>query len=234
MSDNRFDRDDDANNNGPIKSWGGLALFLGAFIGFMIMTVILSHIPSLKWLGIALVGLFFMAGGLFFLKASNSGSPAPWIAVFVGAVIMYASIKDKFFPESKLGDKGTGAVLIVFALIMVIYPFAKMAFAKSRCKETVEATVIRVDSQVSSDVDGHHMRSFRPVYEFMYSGRQYTVMNRVFSSGRHPMVGEARELIIDENDPEVFYDLAAMKPRITTFIIPAILLALAVYLIVAG
>ena len=239
MSDNRFDREDRgeiSNNEGVFKTWKGLLLFLAGFFGLCFAIVICSIIPPLKWLGIALVGLYFMIGGFIFLKSGKGASGAPWVAVFIGAVTMYMSIKDQFFPEltGKIGDRGTGAILISFALIMVLYRYVMIAYAKSKCRETVMSTVVRVDCNRSYDGDGHHVRTFRPVYEFMYAGREYTVMNRIFSSGRHPMVGESRELLIDENNPEVFYDIKAMKPTIGSFIFPAILVALGIYLIVAG
>ena len=55
MSEDRFDNEEKkndvfANNTGLIKSWKGLILVVGGFSGYMALLVVLSTIPSLRWL----------------------------------------------------------------------------------------------------------------------------------------------------------------------------------------
>ena len=67
------------------------------------------------------------------------------------------------------------------------------------------------------------------------AGKEYTVMDNIYSSGSHPSTGEEREFLIDENNPEHFFDPERMKSgSISRYIVPAILFALGIYLIVAG
>lgn len=240
MSDDREDKKDIndifANNNGVIKSWQGLVLFLGAFFGLMALLVVLCKIPSLRWLGITLVGVYFLAGGLFFLKISKTSYNGPLFAVMIGLVTMYMALLGKFAPDllDAVGDKGPASIVITISLIMFFYPMISFVYAKSRCKVTVEATVARVDTHYSRNSKGHHVRTYRPVYEFTYEGREYEVMNKVFTSGGHLWAGEIRDLIINENNPEIFYDLDKLKSNlksITSYIPSLILLALGVYLV---
>ncbi|MBO4911003.1 MAG: hypothetical protein J5476_17175, partial [Lachnospiraceae bacterium] len=67
-----------------------------------------------------------------------------------------------------------------------------------------------------------------------YSGKEYTVTDKVSSSGSHPSTGEERELLIDDKHPERFVDIERLKTRpVTSYIAPLIVLALGVYLMVA-
>lgn len=241
MSDDREDKkninDIFANNNGVIKSWQGLALVLGGFFGFMVLLVVLSRIPSLQWLLITLVGALFLAGGLLFLKLAKTSYNLPLFAVMIGLVTIYMGLGGKFFPDlmDTIGDKGPASIVITISLIMFLYPIIAMVYAKSRCKVTVEATVVRVDSHTAINSKGHHVRTFRPVYGFTYEGREYTVMKKVYTSGGHLWEGEIRNLVINENNPEIFYDLDKFKSNLKSFTsyIPSLfLLALGIYLLI--
>ena len=80
---------------------------------------------------------------------------------------------------------------------------------------------------------GHHAKVYRPVYEFTYSGKEYTVTDKVYQSGQHPSTGEERELLIDRNNPERFVDIERLKSRsIYSYVFPVIVLALGIYLVV--
>jgi hypothetical protein len=232
-------RDDDDNiyeeNDGLFKTWTGTLLFVGGFIGYLAALMILSQIPSLQWLMITLVGLLFFATGLFFLKMSKGSFFAPMIGILVGVVIMYLALSGKFFPNlsDAIGNKGIGTILTTIGLIFLVYPFAITEYYKARYKTSVVATVSRVDHHFSR-ADRHHAHTFRSVYEFTYSGREYEVMDKVYVSGRHPMTGDTRELLIDEDNPEHFFDIDRMKGRsITSYIVPVIIVGLGIYLIVA-
>ncbi len=241
MSEDRFDREDNndvfANNRGVVKSWKGLVLIIGGFLGFILLMVAISAVPSLQWLTPALFGLLFFVAGLVFLKMSKTSFTGPLIAVLIGTLLIYLCIFDKYFPNIRetIGDKISGAIMIAFAIIMLIYPFAVTGYYKRKYKETVIATVIHVESHFSRAGKGHHAHTFRPIYEFTYSGKEYTVMDNIYSSGSHPSTGEEREFLIDENNPEHFFDPERMKSgSISRYIVPAILFALGIYLIVAG
>ncbi|MBQ4271139.1 MAG: DUF3592 domain-containing protein [Clostridiales bacterium] len=241
MSEDRFNRDDRddafANNRGVIKSWKQLIIVVGGFLGAILALIITSAIPGAQWLTVSLVGLIFLGTGITFLKVSRTNHMLPLLCVALGAVMIFFSVTGKFFPDfhDSIGDRGHGVVMIVVALFLIIYPIASVAFVKNRYKESVEATVVRVDSHYSRSRKGHHSRTYRPVYEFTYSGRTYTVMNDLYSSGSYPMVGDVRELLIDENDPERFYDIKQMKKGIAAPVVIAVLLiAIGVYLVVAG
>jgi hypothetical protein len=119
---------------------------------------------------------------------------------------MLGDIKEKY------GTQMFSIGAICLGLFVLGYPIIELIHAKTKYKEIVEATVVRVDSRRSHGK--HHTRTYRPVYEFTYSGRTYTVKEEVFTSGRHPMVGEIRDLAIDENDPEVFYDFRSMSQKL--------------------
>ncbi len=241
MSEDRFDREEEkedifANNKGVIKSWKGLVLAVGGFVGYLVLLTVFSAIPSLQWLTPAMVGLLFFVVGILFLKMSKTSYMLPLFAVLIGTVLMFFCISEKFFPGfiDAVGDKGAGVIIIAFGIIMLIYPFAAIWYYKNKYKETVEATVAYVDSHISRTGKGHHVRTYRPVYEFTYSGRTYQVMDKVYSSGNHPVKGEERELLIDEDNPEHFVDPERMKSRSpASYIVPAILLALGIYLVVA-
>lgn len=222
-------------NSGLFKTWKGTLLFVGAFLGFLAAIFVLSHIPSLKWLMLTMVGLYFFAGGVFFLKMTKSSLFAPMIAVLVGVVIMYLALSEKFFPDlsDALGDTGTGAIITAIGVFFLVYPFAVTAFYKKRYKATVTATVSRVDHRYSRG-GRHTSKTSRTVYEFTYASKDYEVMDKVFTSGRYPAAGEFRELLIDEKNPNHFFDIDKMKEKsITSYIAPVIVIALGIYLIVA-
>ena len=243
MSEDRSDKEDNndlfANNRGVIKSWKGLVLAIvavGGFIGYLALLVVLSLIPSLQWLTPALTGLLFFVVGIIFLKLSKTSYILPLFAMLIGTLLMYIATFDKYFPiiRDTMGDKISGTVMIVYGIIMLIYPFAVNSYYKRRYKVTVEATVIYVDYHISR-TRKVHVRTYRPVYEFTYSGKVYQVADKVFSSGSHPVKGEERDLLIDENKPEHFFDPERMRDHrsLSSYVYPIILLVLGLYLIVA-
>ena len=242
MSEDRSDKEDNndlfANNRGVIKSRKGLALAVvavGGFIGYLALLVILSLTPSLQWLTPALIGLLFFVVGIIFLKLSKTTYILPLFAMLIGTLLMYIAAFDKYFPiiRDTMGDKISAVVMIVFGIIMLIYPFAVNSYYKRRYKVEVEATVIYVDYNISR-TSKVHTRTYRPVYEFTYSGKVYQVADKVFSSGSHPVKGEERDLLIDENKPEHFFDPERMRDHrsLSSYVYPVILLVLGVYLTV--
>ena len=226
-----------ANNRGVVKSWKSLVLIIVGFFGFIFAMTAFSAIPSLKWLTPALFGLLFFVVGIVFLKMSKTSYNLPLIAMLIGTLLMYIAIFDKYFPDIRdtIGDKISGAVMILFGIIMLVYPFAVVAHYKRKYNETVLATVIHVETHFSRGAKSLHSKTFRPIYQFTYLGKEYTVTDAVYSSGNHPSTGEERDLLIDANNPEHFFDLERMKELPPTrFIAPVILFALGIYLIVAG
>ena len=105
MSEDRFDNEDNkddvfANNKGVIKSWKGLVLAVGGFIGYMALLIVCSMMPSLQWLTPGLVGLLFLVVGIIFLNMSKTSYTLPLFGVLIGVVLMFWCIAGKFFPGS--------------------------------------------------------------------------------------------------------------------------------------
>ena len=228
-----------ANNNGIIKTKKGLVLAIVGGVGFIFYLIVmgaLSTIPPLQWLTVTLTGMLFFVFGIIFLALSKGKYNLPLIAMMIGVLLMYMSITEKFFPAIRegLGDKATGGIMIVFAILMVVFPFMAVSYYKSKYKTTVYAEVIHVEHHRSRTTRGHHGITYRPIYQFTYSGKEYTVTDKVSSSGSHPSTGEERELLIDDKHPERFVDIERMKTKsVTSYIAPLIVLALGVYLMVA-
>ncbi|MBR5177660.1 MAG: hypothetical protein IKW90_02515 [Lachnospiraceae bacterium] len=237
MSENN--NDFPANNNGIIKTKKGLVLAIVGGVGFIFYLIILgalSTIPPLQWLTVTLTGVLFFVAGIIFLALSKNSYNLPLIALMIGVLLMYMSITEKFFPAIRegLGDKATGGIMIVFAILMVVFPFMAVSYYKGKYKTTVYAEVIHVEHHRSRTTRGHHGITYRPIYQFTYSGKEYTVTDKVSSSGSHPSTGEERELLIDDKHPERFVDIERLKTRpVTSYIAPLIVLALGVYLMVA-
>ena len=235
------DRDDIlANNNGIVKTKKGLVLviigILG-FIGYLGVVTVLTAIPNLQWLGIALVGLLFFAAGIIFLAMSQGTYNLPLFAMMIGVLIMYVSITEKFFMSVRegLGDKATGGIMIAFAILMLLFPLIAVKYYKSKYTVVVDATVIHVEHKFSRTSKGHHAITYRPIYEFTYLGKEYNVTDKLYRSGKHPSTGEERELLIDGNKPERFVDIERIKERsIGSYVGPIIVLAVGIYLVVAG
>lgn len=220
MSEERFDynvngnEDGEENNGATITSFKQLGLLMGGFFGILFLMFIVSKIPSLAWtLGI-LFGLLFIGGGVLFLKGAKKVNMLPILLIIIGSASIVLTVISKFVPDikEKYGTQMFSIGAICLGLFVLGYPIIELIHAKTKYKEIVEATVVRVDSRRSHGK--HHTRTYRPVYEFTYSGRTYTVKEDVFTSGRHPMVGEIRDLAIDENDPEVFYDFRSMSQKL--------------------
>ena len=174
--------------------------------------------------------------GIIFLALSKNSYNLPLIAMMIGVLLMYMSITEKFFPAIRdgLGDKATGGILILFAIIMVVAPFIAISHYKNKYQTSVYAEVIHVEHHRSRTTRGHHGITYRPIYQFTYSGKEYTVTDKVSSSGSHPSTGEERLLLIDDKNPERFVDIERLKSRsATSYIAPLIVLALGVYLMVA-
>ena len=228
-----------ANNNGIIKTKKDLVLAIVGGVGFIFYLIVLgalSAIPPLQWLTVTLTGVLFFVFGIIFLALSKSKYNLPLIAMMIGVLLMYMSITEKFFPAIRegLGDKATGGIMVVFAILMVVFPFMAVSYYKSKYKTTVYAEVIHVEHHRSRTTRGHHGITYRPIYQFTYSGKEYTVTDKVSSSGTHPSTGEERELLIDDKHPERFVDIERMKTKsVTSYIAPLIVLALGVYLMVA-
>ena len=228
-----------ANNNGIIKTKKGLVLAIVGGVGFILYLIVLgtlSVIPSLQWLTIALTGVLFFVVGIIFLALSKNSYNLPLIAMMIGVLLMYMSITEKFFPAVRegLGDKATGGIMVLFAIIMVVAPFIAISHYKNKYQTSVYAEVIHVEHHRSRTTRGHHGITYRPIYQFTYSGKEYTVTDKVSSSGSHPSTGEERLLLIDENNPEHFVDIERLKTRpVTSYIVPVIVLAIGVYLMVA-
>ncbi|MBR4831099.1 MAG: hypothetical protein IKZ97_00560 [Butyrivibrio sp.] len=238
MSENN--NDPFANNNGIVKSWKGLVLTIvgiAGFITYLIILGVLSAIPPLQWLTVTLTGLLFFVGGIIFLALSKSSYNLPLIAMMIGALLMYMSIADQFFPaiRENLGDKASGGVMIAFAILMLLFPLIAVKYYKSKYTVSVDATVVHVEHKFSRTSRGHHAITYRPIYEFTYMGKEYNVTDKLYRSGDHPSTGEERELLIVENKPERFVDIERVKERkIGAYIAPVIVLALGIYLVVAG
>ena len=238
MSENN--NDPFANNNGIVKSWKGLVLTIvgiAGFITYLIILGVLSAIPPLQWLTVTLTGLLFFVGGIIFLALSKSSYNLPLFAMMIGVLIMYVSITEKFFMSVRegLGDKATGGIMIAFAILMLLFPLIAVKYYKSKYTVVVDATVIHVEHKFSRTSRGHHAITYRPIYEFTYMGKEYNVTDKLYRSGTHPSTGEERELLIDENKPERFVDIERIKERsIGSYVGPIIVLAVGIYLIVAG
>ncbi len=234
MEDNDNSRENSndifANNRGVIKSWKGLVLFIGGFFFVIITLIVLSRIPSLQWLLVAVVGLYFLIGGMIGLRFTK-GSTMPLVPIFLGLFLIFWGITDEFLPTvtGALGDTFFGAYLTLFGLVVIIYPKAYLFYIKKKYTETVEAVVVQVD---------HHYtkrgRTHRPVYSFTYQGKEYTVMNSFYISGPHPHSGDEAELLIDPDHPNRFIDMDFYPGRkISSYILPILIIALGIYLIVA-
>ncbi|MBO4243321.1 MAG: DUF3592 domain-containing protein [Clostridiales bacterium] len=241
MSEDRFDREDRdeafANNKGTITSWKQLIIVVGGFFGFLFVIGIVSAIPGAQWLLGILVGLLFLGTGITFLRRTRNNQMLPVIAVIAGAAMIFFSVVGKFFPDLKesMGAKGYGVVMIVIGLFAMIYPFVYSSYVRKKYTETVEATVIRVDVSYSRSSRGHRTRTYRPVYQFTYSGREYEVMEGLYSSGAHPMVGEIRELHIDEEDPNRFFDIKQMRSKSAFSVMIAVaVIVFGVFMVVVG
>ena len=236
MSEENNKNDIFANNNGVIKSWKGLAAVIVVFVGYLALLGVLSAIPSLQWLAAPLFGLLFFVTGLIFLAMSNGSYNAPLFAMMIGTVLMFVSLSDKFVPSLResIGSKGEGAIVAAFGVIMIICPFAVTGIIKARYNETVNATVAYVERHFSRSRKGHHAYTYRTTYEFTFEGKTYEVKDKLYTSGDHPATGEERELRINPDNPEKFYNLERLKSKSpASFIFPVILLALGIYLMVA-
>ena len=229
-----------ANNNGIVKTKKGLVLTIIGILGFIVylgVVTVLTAIPNLQWLGIALVGLLFFAAGIIFLAMSQGTYNLPLFAMMIGVLIMYVSITEKFFMSVRegLGDKATGGIMIAFAILMLLFPLIAVKYYKSKYTVSVDATVIHVEHKFSRTSRGHHAITYRPIYEFTYMGKEYDVTDKLYRSGKHPSTGEERELLIDGNKPERFVDIERIKERsIGSYVGPIIVLAVGIYLVVAG
>ena len=229
-----------SNNRGIIKTRKGLVwaiIGVAGFLSYLGLLTVLSMIPPLQWLTGPLTGLLFFATGLIFLELSTGGYNLPLTAMMIGTLLIYIGTADQLFPaiRESLGDKVTGGIMIAFGILMLILPLIAVKYYQGKYKTSVDATVIHVEHQVSRVRRGHRTMTYRPIYEFTYLGKEYTVTDKIFSSGSHPSTGEERELLIDENNPERFVDIERIKTRnISSFIAPVIVLALGIYLMVAG
>ncbi len=66
------------------------------------------------------------------------------------------------------------------------------------------------------------------------NGSGKSTFMRIVAGTEQPAAGEIRELLIDENNPNHFFDIDRMKEKsIISYIAPVIVIALGIYLIVA-
>ncbi|HAW15383.1 MAG TPA: hypothetical protein DCW41_01590 [Clostridiales bacterium] len=219
MSEERFDNngyDNEDNNGKQITSVKQLVLMIGSFFGLIFAIGIVSKIPGAEWILGLLVAVLFTGAGVFALKSTRGASMLPVVFIVVGVLVGVFSVISKFFPDMRnnMPTWVIGAILIGIGALMIVYPIVALIVIKNKYKASVDATCVRLDIHRSSGGSHHrHTHTYRPVYEFTYSGRKYTVKDDYFSTGLGMSTGDVRELLIDEDDPTKFYDLAALQAR---------------------
>ena len=102
----------------------------------------------------------------------------------------------------------------VFLLVGIIGRI-RSGIIKSRCTETVEATVVlEREAEIRS---GHCYYKYHfdkyPTFSYTYKGRKYTRKSNYYSITLDFNIGDKLELCIDPNNPERFYCPKEQKSR---------------------
>ncbi len=105
-----------------------------------------------------------------------------------------------------------GILFTLFAIIFIIVGIVVLMLPKikaNKCTESVRAKVVENLPEVSHhrSGSGHHRESvlYKPVFNFTYNGREYSVESKTSSNPPAFQPGEIVELKINPDDPTDFY-----------------------------
>ena len=191
-----------------------------------------------KWLALVGMGITFLSASvpeMFYELKSKKKRNVPFLSIFVfSGLLMFVGGLILRFGSTDFHNAiaSHGALLVGILLIVIgvgIYAgviYGKVTAAKY-CTYPVMAKV--VDLRVSFDSDGD--RTYMPIYEFQFKGETRQIHNNTYSNIGVPKLGEVREIFIDPENLDEYYEKKQQKGHsIFLYVVGAIFIAIGVFI----
>lgn len=173
---------------------------------------------------VAIVGHYFVVFGVIGIISSiRSKSFQPFLLLFplVGGGCIAGALIWQYGSEELLVKAEAMLPYLFICLFMVIGAFMIFgAYLSSRrkqkvCNYYITATCVDVKTQYD---DG--TRTYCPVYEIYFRNETQTICNNVYTNIDHVGVGDRRELYLNPDNPEEFYEpIAERKTKIFIYVL---------------
>ena len=196
----------DKKNNNFIKDIIISIIFLTWFIGSIVALLIFSKING--YYTVMIFGQYFLVFGLIPLlnKDSKNLIGIPFALVGLACIIipylmMHPETLDIQINWDIVIPLLILSVFIVAGILLIIIPIRKTKKLKEKCSIEVSATII--ENEKTYD-EGKIL--YCPIYEFVFNGKKYSVMNNQYSNINIKPVGSIVNLKINPENPEEFLD----------------------------
>lgn len=184
-------------------------------IAFLVLAIVIIIAAKMNcgWLMELTMGIMFSYVSVRILtkdiKAGKGASYIPVIAGICGVGMLALGIFTLFGTEEmkvafdSYSDIFLCSTMLIVGAGMIIGNIISRCSAKKKYTYAVQAKCI----QLLSPRDGHNVpRRLSPVYEFYYNGKTHRVMNSSFSNRGNPRAGEVREIFINPENLDGYYD----------------------------
>lgn len=152
---------------------------------------------------------FFCIGVAMFFNGSRKGSfifmGLSGLAIIFVLAIPYIPEDIKNFFLIKVTPKLFSLLFVFLGFLITVIPLIIQNKKKNRCTVPVESVIIRVNSKISVDNDGHRRTVYSPVYAFTYNGKRIEYCSKIYSNIEKNIVGDNKTLYINPNDENDIY-----------------------------
>ncbi|MBQ7766445.1 MAG: hypothetical protein IJ397_06365 [Lachnospiraceae bacterium] len=185
-------------------------IFIIWFIGSIVAMVFFAR-SGMPALAIGVFGQYFLVFGIAAIVSgikNKNFNPIVLIFPIVGIVAIVGSCIYQFGSEVMMDmvEKSIPylilGVFFIVGMILVIVAFRIAVGQKNRCTEPVVATCVEVLEKYS--VEGGQLLC--PVYEINYGMNKIQICNNVYMSDRDVCVGDCKDLYINPDNPQEFYE----------------------------
>lgn len=195
----------------PVKYLGAMA-FIGCAFLFALF-VIGHYVPVvLRYTGL-IMSVYILAVSLYCcIKSKVSNRSWSVFIMILGAGLVTGSVFS--LVSENVWQRVQFGFIAVFGVaasaVLILYQVLYMVFVKNRYKDTVEAACVSVDSYREVGPRSSH-NVYRSEFRYTYNGQHYVSALPGYNKHYKAEIDEVRILHIDENDPNVFYDMKVIR-----------------------
>ena len=193
----------------PKNSSGCLPL--GAILGGMAVFLVAGMLKSAFLMALAM-GEMFVAGAVMMMQAERQKHHRSYamaiLFLLLGVAMAVGGCYSRFAPASmrEVFDpyiaNGFIGVFPLIGILLIVGKILSIRRKKRICTEQVYAECVRLERSRSHK----HRNSYTPVWSYYHDGEQREIRDNTFSNVGNPRVGESREIWIDPEYHEMYYE----------------------------